>query len=397
AGRQYSQTNQVIFGAFSDAAPDQWGERIIDANHALHQRADLQLPRRLGAFDYLLGVSDASRMGALRFRDADGWCSAERQVPNVHDLARIVAAARRYEADEASDDDVEYLGDIATSPGGARPKANVVLASGELALAKLPHSEDGDVDTEAWEALALSMASNAGIHISPFALHTVSHEKSVLVVNRFDRRGRDERLGYVSAATALGIGANDDDRITYEEFADVIAELSAQPSADLHEMFARVALTVLINNVDDHWRNHGFLHDASGWRLAPAFDINPSPRRGTIFSRAINSNDDPRARDIRNLAKIAGAYDLSELEAATILQRVGAEVEKWREIARSLNISDAQTARMRGAFDEEQLDFARSSMPAKATGRPPSGSVWIKPHSRNGKPVDGYWRGARSQ
>jgi serine/threonine-protein kinase HipA len=173
------------------------------------------------------------------------------------------------------------------------------------------------------------MASNAGIHISPFTLHTVSHEKSVLVVNRFDRRGRDERLGYISAATALGIGANDDDRITYEEFADVIAELSAQPSADLHEMFARVALTVLINNVDDHWRNHGFLHDASGWRLAPAFDINPSPRRGTIFSRAINSNGDPRARDIRNLAKIAGAYDLSGLEAATIVQRVGAEVEKW--------------------------------------------------------------------
>ncbi|WP_309617852.1 HipA N-terminal domain-containing protein, partial [Salinibacterium sp.] len=181
AGRQYSQTNQVIFGAFSDAAPDQWGEKIVDANHALRLKTDPQLPRRLGAFDYLLGVSDASRMGALRFRDADDWCSTERQVANVHDLARIVAAASRYEADEASDDDVEYLGDIATSPGGARPKANVVLASGELALAKLPHSKDGDVDTEAWEALALSMASNAGIHISPFTLHAVSHEKSVLV------------------------------------------------------------------------------------------------------------------------------------------------------------------------------------------------------------------------
>lgn len=397
AGRQYSQTNQVIFGAFSDAAPDQWGEKIIDANHALRRNRDPQLPRSLGAFDYLLGVSDASRMGALRLRDTDGWCSTDHGVANVHDLAKIAAAAGRYDAGEASDVDVEYLGDIATSPGGARPKANVLLASGELALAKLPHSKDGDFDTEAWEALALTIASNAGIHVSPFTLHTMSHQKSVLVVNRFDRRGRDERLGYVSAATALGIGANDDDRVTYQEFADVIAELSVKPSADLHEMFARVALTVLINNVDDHWRNHGFLHDASGWRLAPAFDINPSPRRGTIFSRAISSDDDPRARDIRNLVKTADAYHLSELDAATILQRVGAEVERWQEIARSVDISAAQITRMRGAFDDEQLDLARSNVPKVPSARPASGGVWIKPHSRNGKPVGGYWRGARPE
>lgn len=395
AGRQYSQTNQVIFGSFSDAAPDQWGEKIIDANHALRLKRDPRLPRRLGVFDYLLGVSDASRMGALRLRDAGGWCSTGHRAANLHDLAKIAAAARRYDADEASDDDVEYLGDIATSPGGAHPKANVLLASGELALAKLPHSKDGDFDTEAWEALALTIASNAGISVSPHALHTVSKKKSVLVVKRFDRRGRDERLGYISAATALGIGANDDNRVTYQEFADVIAELSGAHSADLHEMFARIAVTVLINNVDDHWRNHGFLHDDSGWRLAPAFDINPSPRRGTIFSRAISNEDDPRARDIRNLMKTADAYYLSELQAATILRRVGAEVGRWRDIARSMSISDVQIERMRTAFDEEHIALAQSIAPTKRSRKPTSGAVWIEPHIRNGRPIDGYWRDAR--
>lgn len=401
AGRKYTPQNQTIFGAFDDAAPDQWGEKVIDANHALRLKRDPSLPRRIGAFDYLLGVSDATRMGALRLRSAHGtWLAAESSAANLHDLDKIAAAARRYDADEATDEDVEYLGEIATSPGGARPKANVLLPDGALALAKLPHSKDRNIDAEAWEALALTIAGNAGVATPSFDLHKVAADKSVLVVRRFDRTGDGGRVGYMSAATVLGIGSNDDSRVTYEEFADAIAELSARPPEDLREMFARVALTVLTNNVDDHWRNHGFLRDASGWRLAPAFDINPSPRRGTVSSRAISSEDDPRARDIRNLIDTAEAYHLPTQQATAIVRRVGAEVDRWPTIARSMEISAAQIERMSGAFDEEQLDYARSMEESASTVIPmsappasqPAGAVWVEPHTRNGKPVDGYWR-----
>jgi serine/threonine-protein kinase HipA len=330
-------------------------------------------------------------MGALRLRGTGGWLSSDSSVARLDDMENIVAVARRYEADEATDEDVEYLGEIATSPGGARPKANMLLPSGMLALAKLPHSKDGDYDTEAWEAVALTLARNAGIQTSAFTSHRVSAGKSVLVVQRFDRTETGDRLGYISAATALGIGANDDSRATYQDFADTIAELSKKPFADLREMFARVALTVLTNNVDDHWRNHGFLRDTSGWRLAPAFDINPSPRRGIINSRAISREDDPRSRDIRNLIITADAYRLTTSEAAAIVHRVGAEVEKWGDVAESLRIPAAQIKRMQSAFDTEQLDHARQAAPV-ATQPKETGDVWIRPHTRNGKPVDGYWK-----
>ncbi len=165
AGRIYTASTQVMFGAFEDASPDDWGQKIIEANHARRREVDPALPRRIGEFDYLIGVSDQTRIGALRLRDpaTTNWLSTDDGVANTHELDRIVAAARRYEANEATDDDLEYLGDIATSPGGARPKANVVTTAGRLAIAKLPHSKDGPIDVERWEALALELAERCGI------------------------------------------------------------------------------------------------------------------------------------------------------------------------------------------------------------------------------------------
>lgn len=399
-GRVYTPENQTLFGAFADASPDQWGQKLIDANHAAHLKANPDFPKRLGAFDYLTGVSDATRMGGLRLSQNGAWLTEDDSVASIHDLDKVISAARRYEADEASQTDLEYLNAIATTPGGARPKANVVLASGQLALAKLPHSKDGALDTEAWESVALTIAQNSGIRTTQFQLLHASANKSVLVTARFDRGALDKRYGYISAATALGIGANDDSRATYQDFADTIAGLSAEPEADLREMFARVCLSVLINNADDHWRNHGFIREDSGWRLSPTFDINPSPRRGLITSRAISSEDDPRARDIRNLAATADSYRLSSSEAALIMHRVGAEVLKWPDVAAAAGIPGNQLKLMRAAFDIEQLEYTKAAAPVphsiagSATNSQLSGEVWVKPHTRHGSSVDGYWRSA---
>ncbi|BDZ54735.1 type II toxin-antitoxin system HipA family toxin [Agromyces marinus] len=360
-GRVFTGEDRAMFGAFTDAAPDEWGQKIIQANHARKLQRDPSLPRKLGAFDFLLGVSDHTRMGALRFRPADepsGWLAEDSGVANMRDLSRVLDVARRYETNEASDDDIAYLSDIATSPGGARPKANVIDRDGHLAIAKLPHSKDGPFDVEAWEALALRTATRSGLNAAQAELVPASAHRSILVSRRFDREADGRRIGYISAATALGVAEHGGRTETYEDLAETISELSSDPAADLRELFGRITLNVLVNNVDDHWRNHGFLRTEDGWRLAPAFDVNPSRIRGVISSTPISAADDPRQRDLRNLMATAGAYGLREADAAAILRAVGDHVAEWRHTAADLGIPDSQVAELASAFDADQLEYA---------------------------------------
>lgn len=361
-GRLYTDETRSQFGAFADAAPDEWGRKIVEADHARRRKADPSLPTRLGPFDLLLGVADHTRMGSLRFCAGDPsehpWLSDDHGVASLHDLDRVIDVARRYDANEASDDDIAYLSDIATSPGGARPKANVQTAEGHLAIAKLPHSKDGSIDVEAWEALALTLAERAGLTVPRFERVAAGASTSVLVSHRFDRTREGARIGYLSAASAMGIGEHDGRSISYVDFADALAELSENPAADLRELYGRIALTVLINNVDDHWRNHGLLRGRTGWRLAPVFDLNPSRSRGVITSRPINADDDPRHRDLRNLLAVADAFALTTHSAVGIVRRVARQVSRWREVAREHDLDTAQVDAMTPAFDESQLEYA---------------------------------------
>jgi serine/threonine-protein kinase HipA len=358
--RLFTPESQQLFGAFADAAPDEWGRKLIEANHARRLRADAGLPPRIGDFDFLLGVADHSRMGAIRLMSDGAWLSSDDGVADVHDIDRIVAATERYEANEATEADVEYLNSVATSPGGARPKANVVLDDGTLALAKLPHSKDGEIDVERWEAVALTIARSCGIQVPAWTVETGRSGKSVLIVHRFDRDG-ELRRGYLSAARAMELGTFDDRRLTYQDFAETLAETSARPRADLEELYKRVALTVLINNVDDHWRNHGFIHTGDGWRLSPVFDLNPSARRNLIDSRPISNRDDPRERDLQNLIDISSTFQLDHVRGAEIVRLVAAEVETWPDVADSLDIDGAQQAAMSRAFDVHEIQRAKGA------------------------------------
>ncbi|NQX26050.1 type II toxin-antitoxin system HipA family toxin [Microbacteriaceae bacterium VKM Ac-2854] len=361
SARSWAPDSHVLFGAFDDASPDEWGTKLVDANHADRYRTDPTLVRRLGPWEHLLGVSDFSRMGALRFRSRNDetWLSSDGGVANLHDLEKIVSIAAKYDADEATDAEVAYLSGVATSPGGTRPKANVVTESGRLAIAKLPHSKDSDMDTERWEALALTLAARCEIPTAAWFLRPGSAEKSVLVLERFDRDG-SSRIPYISAATALGIGAHDLGRYTYEQFTDPLSELSIDPRRDLRDMFNRIALTVLINNVDDHWRNHGFLRSSRGWRLSPVFDINPSTSVGVVSSRPISDQDDPRDRDITNLLAVSDAFRLSRAEGRERIRRIARVVAQWPTVAADLGIPQSQQRRMARAFDSEKLTAAQS-------------------------------------
>ena len=265
-GQQQTQTGREIFGAFSDCAPDRWGRRLID--RAENQRAKREgvTRRSYGEIDYLLGVRDDMRQGALRFRlpsTAQYLANEQDGVPHLIELGELLVAADRLERDEASEAQLQALLRGGSSLGGARPKAHVLDSAGRAAIAKFPSPSD-DHDVMRWEAVTLRLARMAGIKVADWLLHEVDG-KAVLIVNRFDRAGR-RRIGYVSAMTMLE--ASDREQGSYLEIADVIERNSPSTASDLRELWRRIAFTVLTSNTDDHLRNHGFLRTSSaGWSL----------------------------------------------------------------------------------------------------------------------------------
>lgn len=411
--RSYSGEDQQLFGAFQDLTPDDWGERVINANLQRLRSTGEEAPRSIGKFDYLTIASDEARLGAIRFQPSGGgqWLGPA-SVPSLSQkkLDAYSSAASRLEAHEATAEDIELLNAPGSSAGGARPKVTVRL-DGKLKLLKLPSDRDSGRDGEAWEYLAITLAKNANISVQSAERLRVSGGKTSLALDRFDRTTDGSRLGFMSARTAMEIGDQEHGTITYLDLADATDSLTAGDRKQLRDLFKRVALTLLINNVDDHWKNHAFIRQGEGWTLSPAYDINPSPTRGVVLSRPVSSSDDPSDRDIRNLVSTADAYSLSAEATAQSLGEVLTAVREWATVARDIGISAGEIEVMKVAFSEDQQahverairklggrsiidlgtdspgDFQRSKESEES-----SGATWVSPHVRNGKPVAGFWR-----
>lgn len=372
AGRQFSGGDTTLFGAFADVTPDDWGTGLIDAEY--QQRREPDDPRAIGEFDHLVQQNDIARMGALRFttraaeppseRAEQEWLTAAKHTAaNANTVTRIAEAAARFEEYTATEEDIEILGFAGSSLGGARPKATIRDDDGRLWMLKLPSNRDRRSDLEAWEAVALDIAAQAGLRVPRHRLIRLDEHKSSLLIERFDRTsdGR-HRVGYISAMTAMQLGPQNQ-RASYEDFADAIDQLAPVRSRDdLREMFGRVALTVLVGNVDDHWKNHGFVREetdhGSSWRLSPLFDVNPTRASSRVRSRRISSSDDATNRDIRSLIDGRDVYQLSARDAAEVLADVVSAVEKWRETAALHQIGHGEIDQMASAFDDMQLDHA---------------------------------------
>lgn len=413
-GLYSSGEDRRLFGAFQDLTPDDWGKRVIDAELAEARNHDTSIPGFVGEFDYLTLAADETRLGAIRFRDTalGEWLGPATVVDlKQHGLDAYAAAAARLEAHEATPDDLELLGAPGTSAGGARPKVSVYI-DGKLRLLKLPSERDAQRDGEAWEYVAISLARMAKIHVQSGTLMRTSDGKSTLALHRFDRDSAGNRVGYMSARTAMEIGDQKHSQYTYEDFADAADKMTDGDETQLRDLFKRVALNVLISNDDDHWKNHGFLRAEKGWVLSPAFDINPSPGGGAINSRQISMKDNPRKRDIRNLIETANTYKLTTEQVSDALGEVVAAVRTWPDVARAAGIAAPEIQFMSRAFPEEQLAYAQEAVDSgagrsaidlagarrvepnrNADGR--AGEVWVKPHMRNGRQVDGFWRKGR--
>ncbi len=347
----------TIFGSIGDSAPDTWGRRLMQRAERRRAEREGRRVRALMEADYLLGVSDVARLGALRFRRAGEehfQAQADQGVPGLIELQRLLGITERILRNEETDEDIQMIFAPGSSLGGSRPKASVIDRDGHLALAKFPKEND-DYSLELWEAVALQLAARAGINTSEHRLIEAAG-KPVLLSRRFDR-AQGTRVPFLSALSMLGM--KDGDRGSYPDLVDVLSQHGAQAADDARELYRRMVLNVLISNVDDHLRNHGFLWTGrKGWALSPVYDLNPVPT--DIKSRILTTNISPDEGtcDMRLVLDAAEYFSLDGAAAKEIVKEVAAATAEWRNVARSFNAPPAEIRRMESAFEHEDLQRA---------------------------------------
>lgn len=333
----YTSSNKsVLPGALRDTAPDRWGQLLI--KRAFRKTGD---ERTLSEIDYLLAITDRTRIGALRYKregestfDHD---TGQYKVPPLIQLPALVDAANAVHSNTETADDLKLLLNEGSPLGGARPKSAVADNDGSLAIAKFPKPDD-DRSIPHGEVLAMKLASHVGIDAAPARVIDVAG-RPVALITRFDRH-EGRRVPFLSAMSLLG--AEDGDEATYTDIAEAIRSYSSEPIQDLHELWRRIVFSVLIGNLDDHLRNHGFLYDRNDqWRLAPAYDLNPVPKQEKARELTTWISEAGPEADL-NLARQAAKYfALTANEADTIIDHVSTRLQGWQDLARQIEMSSA--------------------------------------------------------
>ena len=351
-----------LFGAIADSAPDRWGKTLMARAERFRAGRENRAPRHLREIDYVLGVSDVARQGALRFShpEKDGFLAraSEAAVPPLVDLPRLLAASQGFLDNPDNEEDLRILLAPGSSLGGARPKASVKDNGGHLSIAKFPKKDDL-YSVGAWEHLALTLARDAGIRVAESTLLSVEGHDIVLL-NRFDRDG-ERRTPFLSAMSLLD-GVDQEPR-SYLEIAEVIRRFGAQARADLSELWRRMVFNILVSNTDDHLRNHGFLYAGrGGWTLSPAYDLNPVPVevKPRFLSTAVGEDPDDTSASLELALEVAEYFDLSREEARHTAGQVAQATSRWAERAQGEGIRGTEIDLMSSAFEHEDLTLALS-------------------------------------
>lgn len=369
AGPQFhrkSKDGSLFHAAIADTEPDGWARRVIMRDH-IKRRQELRREGKeeaqsLNTLDYLLAVDDFSRVGALRYRDENGVFQrvqeeGRRTAPPLIELGHLLSASRAVEANRETAADLAYLRGRGTSLGGMRPKCTVIDDDGALSIGKFPSIADEHAVTKG-EVLALTLARQAGINAAGARI-VQSAGLPVALIRRFDRRDNGDRIMYVSAATMMGVEVTEHEEHTYTEIVDAIRVHGADARADIEELWRRIAFSILITNVDDHLRNHGFLHeDREFWRLSPAFDINPSPERVRESKTWISENAGPDMT-IDALMSVIAYFRITKSRAREILSEVVKSVESWRTTGQSIGMNDEELEPFVDAFEHVEYSAAK--------------------------------------
>ncbi len=353
-GEQHS-TNSQNFRIFLDSCPDRWGRLLMKRREAFKANQEQRRPNQLGEIDYLLGVHDINRMGALRFKtDLTGDFLDNQNrfaTPPISSLRELEYASLQVEQDNTQDSDylkwLSMLISPGSSLGGARPKASVIDEHKQLWIAKFPSRYD-DYDIGAWEFVAYRLAVQAGIQMAECRIERFSQPYHTFLTKRFDRVNT-QRLHFTSALTQLGY-YDGDYEASYLEIAQFLTEQGSDTKDNLAQLWRRIVFNIAISNADDYLRNHGFLMSANGWKLSPAYDLNPLPYAQGLHLN-ITDNDNRLSFDLA--FEVANFFQLTQKQANDIYIEVINSVKHWQTIATETGISRAEQERMKSAFKIE--------------------------------------------
>ena len=346
------RTNGKNFRSFLDSCPDRWGRLLMKRREAALARQGERRPRVLTELDYLLGVHDFYRQGALGFKETiDGPFLDNNDrfaAPPFSSLRELEYAASQIESDDSRDQDYLKWLYMLISPGsplgGARPKASAVDENNHLWIAKFPSRYD-DYDLAAWEYVVHKLALKASIEMAECRLIRFGSHHHTFLTKRFDRTPIG-RLHFSSAMTQLGY-YDGDYEASYLELAQFLTEKGANTKADLAQLWRRIVFNIAVSNTDDHLRNHGFLSTPTGWRLSPAYDINPvTPANGL----SLNISDDDNSLDFELAMEVAEFFQLGIKDAKSIRDEVLSAVSSWAEEAKSIGLSRREQEEISGAF-----------------------------------------------
>ncbi len=346
SGLHYLNDVQDNFGIFLDSSPDRWGRILMRRREAAFARNENREEKKLFETDYLLGVYDGHRMGALRFKlEDDGpFLNDNKNMasPPWTSLRELEQISLRLEDDDVIDDP-EYLKWLSmliapgASLGGARPKASIVDNDGNLWIAKFPSRNDqGDIG--GWEIVTYELAILAGINMAESKAQKFSSDYYTFLTKRFDRGNNGQRIHFASAMTILGYidGQDHADGASYLELVDFIQKNGANVDQDLEQLWRRIVFSICVTNTDDHLRNHGFLLTNDGWVLSPAYDINPVENGSGL---KLNISDEDNSLDLNLAMEVSEFFRLSEKRATEIIDEVLNAVANWREVAIKYKIS----------------------------------------------------------
>lgn len=353
SGQQFPNGKEN-FGVFLDSMPDTWGRTLMKRRVAQQAKENNEKAATLYDIDYLLGVYDESRMGALRFKKKldEPFLDNNNETPTPpwSSVRELQQAANSFENDDNNEEAKKWLAILmapGSSLGGARPKANILDENKELWIAKFPSKND-TIDKAAWEYLAYLLATKAGINMAPCRIEKIAGNYNTFFTKRFDRK-KGERIHFASAMTMTG---NNEDTIrdntaSYLDLAEFISNYGANVEENLHQLWRRIIFNIAISNTDDHLRNHGFILTDEGWILSPAYDINPSIDKDGL---ALNIDTNNNALDFE-LAKEVGEYFRLDVEKMNIIiNEILESVSQWKEIATKIGIPRSEQELMEKAF-----------------------------------------------
>ncbi len=354
-GRQYASQGKELFGLFSDSCPDRWGRLLMKRRESSVAKQENRKPKVLHESNFLLGVYDRARMGAIRFSLEEGGPflaeDTELSTPPWTTLRTLENASRAFENDEDDRDDrwLRQLMAPGSSLGGARPKASVLAPDDSLWIAKFPSKHD-EWDSGAWEMVVHDLAVQCGLNVPQAKLERFSKIGSTFIIKRFDRN-KKRRIHSASAMTLLGKtdGTSGEDGTSYLDMVSFLKSNGSSPKKDILELWKRIVFSIAVSNTDDHLRNHAFILEPQGWSISPMYDVNPNIY-GDTLSLNITSQDNQMRFSVA--AAAAKHFDITKQQANEIIEEIRTIVDsQWQSIARFYDISRNAIKHMEPAFN----------------------------------------------